>query len=406
MKCRLLLLVSVMALRTSVSFASKAHELILQGKAALVLNNTRLYQDSSYLRPSDLNLRENDLVELIQSTTNEFPDNAQNQQFKWYLVKTLQGQTGWLFGDEVATYNAIKEVDTKLRPFIHQKKKLCAGFENSLIWFASLEGKDIKKGKRFFNPLYKEYYAIATNEMGQSLALNYANISESGTTKIDQAWIADVTKDGFAEIILVKSMELGSEQSPTINIEIYSIQAGDFHKIWEENLQTATLDSNPPRKYVMLQQHTIRVSYMEWVPSSQYNWLESKALPVETSGSCLYYSTYSLQWDRQKKRYEQLYPLTQTAPKATILQNGKLYAQPSLDAAVTYAARSGESCSVRCSYLTRPGSHMDWFLVHTTTGITGYLPKADLRFEAAQVRDYFSQEQGDSQQSEKVVLVE
>jgi hypothetical protein len=120
----------------------------------------------------------------------------------------------------------------------------------------------------------------------------------------------------------------------------------------------------------------------------------------------LYYSTYSLQWDRQKKRYEQLYPLTQTAPKATILQHGKLFAQPSLDAAATCTTRSGESCSVRCTYLGKPGGQTDWFLIQTAAGMLGYLPKADLRFEAAQVRDYFSQDQGESKQAEKVVLIE
>ena len=69
------------------SFASKSIELILQGKAALVINNTRLYEDSSYLKPTLLNLKENDLVEWISSTTNEYLDNAQNQLLESERVK-------------------------------------------------------------------------------------------------------------------------------------------------------------------------------------------------------------------------------------------------------------------------------------------------------------------------------
>ena len=149
------------------SFASKSIELILQGKAALVINNTRLYEDSSYLKPTLLNLKENDLVEWVSSTTNEYLDNAQNQLFKWHFVKTLSGKTGWIYGDELAIPTPILRLESKLRPYVHQKKNLGASFESAIIWFGSIEGKDVKKGKSFFNPIYKESYIVFSNDVGK-----------------------------------------------------------------------------------------------------------------------------------------------------------------------------------------------------------------------------------------------
>lgn len=402
MKSGSLFFVLFFATLSPAAFASKANELILQGKAALVLNNTRLYQDSSYLRPTAFNLRENDLVELIQMTTNEFPDNAQNQQFKWNLVRTLQGQSGWVFGDELATYNAIPKVDLKLRPFVHQRKRLYPGFETALIWFASMEGKDIKKGKAFFNPLYKENYIIATNEIGQSLALNYAIVSESGKNEIIQLWMTDLTRDGCSEIILVKSSEVGVERSTTKLTEIFSIQGGNFLKIWEESLEVGT--SPDLKKHIFIRGQTIQVSYLDFLPAGLCSLPDRNLTQPNVGDQCLELNTFTLQWDRQNRRFEALYPLSKSKPKGTITVNCSLLSSPDVTAPALGNVQSGEICSV-VQYLEREEADQKyWLLVKTSTGRKGYLLLNQIKFEATVVRNYFSRDQSETQQ-EQVILV-
>lgn len=352
------------------SFASKSIELILQGKAALVINNTRLYEDSSYLKPTLLNLKENDLVEWLSSTTNEYLDNAQNQLFKWHFVKTLSGKTGWIYGDELAIPTPILRLESKLRPYVHQKKNLGASFESAIIWFGSIEGKDVKKGKSFFNPIYKESYIVFSNDVGKSLALNYANASESGKSELNQIWISDFTKDGKEDILWEKRIESVDNHHVERSLEIYSILAGNLQKIWDEKLDESLQNKIFNKKY-LIKEGIIRISTLELMDNDQYSLSSKSKLSTYFNAKAIESSTLSLKWNSQSKTIDTLYGFSKIAPKVDIIQLTQLLLSPSDNSTYISILNPPEKCTL-LQFIEKP--EKSWFYIRTNGGNYGFIP--------------------------------
>jgi len=349
--------------------ASRSIELILQGKAALVINNTRLYEDSSYLKPTLINLQENELVEWLVSSTLEFPDNAQNQLFKWHKIQTLSGKTGWVFGDELALPTPISRIENKLRPFIHQKKNIGKSFESALIWFASIEGKDIKKGKSYFNPIYKESYIIFSNDIGKSFSLNYSNASESGKSEIMQLWIEDFTKDGSNEIIWEKKYESSNDKLPEKTIEIFSVIAGNLQKIWEENLIATDTNTIAKNKF-FLNNGTIRFIGVSLSKSPSILLSEKYKLSCLPNIKYIESSSYTLKWNPLSKKLDTLYSKTTYTPRAEIIQLTQLLSNPNFTSNNISILSPPEKCTILESL---ENQHDSWFYIRTNSGNYGFV---------------------------------
>lgn len=350
--------------------ATRSIELILQGKAALAINNTRLYEDSSYLKPTLINIQENELVEWLASSTLEFPDNAQNQLFKWHKIRTLSGKTGWVFGDELALPTPISRIENKFRPLIHQKKNIGVSFESAIIWFASIEGKDIKKGKSYFNPIYKESYIIFSNDIGKSFSINYANASESGKSEIIQLWIEDFTKDGSNEVIWEKKYESSDSKQPDKTIEIFSVIAGNLQKIWEENMIRTDTNSVSKNKYI-LNNGTIRFLGVSLSNSPSFLLSEKNKLSNLQNTKHIESSSYTLKWNPLSKKLDTLYSKTTFTPRAEILQLTQLLSKPNPISNKISILSPPEKCTL-LEYLENQND--SWFYIRTNSGNYGFVP--------------------------------
>jgi len=113
------------------AFSSKASDLVFKSRVATALNSVTLYPDSSYFEHSDIRFSEGDLFEVLGETTLLHLDDAQNQKFKWYKVRSLSGQEGWIFGDGIGVMMTNENIDSKLQSFHKKKISLNNGFE----WF-------------------------------------------------------------------------------------------------------------------------------------------------------------------------------------------------------------------------------------------------------------------------------
>ena len=119
------------------TFSSKASELIFKSRVATALNTVTLYTDSSYFKHSDIRFSEGELFEVLGETTLHHLDDAQNQKFKWFKIRSFSGQEGWIFGDGIAVIMESSDVNTKLKPFFKKRISLNNGFEKSVSWIAS-----------------------------------------------------------------------------------------------------------------------------------------------------------------------------------------------------------------------------------------------------------------------------
>ena len=307
--------------------ADSVSQIILQKRAAVTVSPIHLYADSTYAKSTDIAFTEGELFEIIGETVKEHFDNSQNQTFKWYKVRALSGQTGWIFGDNLAIVMPERFVEYPLKPFYKKEVHFDNGFEKSIVWVAAVEGHDDKHlSTTFMNPAYKEFYLVVTNERGKSSMLNYANVNESVKKDLQSIYFQDVTDNNIDEIILeTTSNPTGKSLNERI-LEIYSFKAGTLSKIFEERLTLMWEEDMPSpafSKFVEIEGSTIRIASMDYLTCEKY----SLGLPTDTHSKnqerCLEYATSSFVWDKINRIFKPLYKESRTSitavPKQSIL---------------------------------------------------------------------------------------
>ena len=148
-------------------------------------------------------------MEVLDETTLLHLDDAQNQKFKWYKIRSLSGQEGWVFGDGVAVIMKNGNIDSKLTSFHKKKISLNNGFEKSVTWIAAIQGRDNLHDNDLLNSTYHEYYVVVTNEHGKSVHMNYESQSAMGREVLNLFQMKDVTNDGTADFLMeTKSLSL------------------------------------------------------------------------------------------------------------------------------------------------------------------------------------------------------
>ena len=300
---------------------------ILPTYPATALNTVTLYPDSSFFEHSSVVYEEGALFEVLRETRYEHEDAAQNQKFKWYLVKTPDGKKGWIFGDGLAVLLPKDEIKEDLKKY-HQQAIVYANGEDPLVaWIASIEGRDNLHEEEHLNPLYKEQYLVLTSPLKKSVHIQLSGFSAMGSNELQQVRFTDINGDDIAEVVLVRnSSDVGSALENR-SLEIYAFQAGSIVKIFEERL-TLSYESNQPApslfKVVNISENTIRVGFVDYVACRNYSLALETNEVSKTQERCMEYATYTYVWSVAEQSYQLLYEESRAALEG-VLQSKKGY---------------------------------------------------------------------------------
>lgn len=299
--------------------ADTAVEIILQKKAGVTVSPIRFYADSSFSKVTDITFTEGELFEIIGQTVKEHFDNTQTQTFRWYKVRSMAGQIGWIYGDNLAVVLPTTQIDSTLKPFFKKEVHFDNGFENAVLWAASVEGHDDHQGHshgKIEHDAYKEMYIVVTNDKGRCLTLNYANANDLGKKVLNQFYLKDVTNSKTDELITETTIFTEGKDAPQRYIEIYSLNSGALTKIFEERLTLSWEEDVPTpaySKFVEIEGNEIRVAYIDYasceksVLSTPYNVKTPKS-----TERCLEYVTYTLIWSKAENNFIPLYKESRT----------------------------------------------------------------------------------------------
>jgi hypothetical protein len=301
-----------------------ANSILTNTRPAVSLNNVTLYPDSTFTKHSNIILPEGELFEILGETYFEHEDAAQNQKFKWYFVRSRHGQEGWVFGDGLAVVVSEENIDVKIRSYHMQRMQFNNGFEDAIMWVASIEGRDNFHKEDYLNPPYRESYFVVTNDAGNSVYFNFSGVNARGKTEVRSFQLHDTTDDGISDFVLQTSSVATNETFENRNLEIFSFQSGSLDKIFDERMSLSygdDLASPALFKYVEIDKKMIRVAYLDYLPCQSYSLLFQFDELKKQNERCLEYVTYTYQWNEQQKKYRMLYAESRTSPQAQPVRN-------------------------------------------------------------------------------------
>lgn len=385
-----------------VSSNASANYLESNTRPAVSLNSVTLYPDSTFSKHSNIILPEGELFEVLGETYFEHEDDAQNQKFKWYFVRSRHGQEGWIFGDGLAVVVPEENVDVKVRPYYMQRRQFNNGFEDAIMWVAAIDGRDNFHQEDYLNPPYRESYFVITNDEGNTVYFNISGINARGKTEVQGFQMHDATGDGISDFILQTGSIQTNETFENRKLEIYSFQSGSLDKIFDERMTLSYGDdlvSPALSKYVEIDNKLIRVAYIDYVPCKNY----SLALPVDElkkqNERCLEYATYTFQWDEQLKKYRTLYAESRTSPEAFPNKNSvKVKKEPSYLGKVVCVINESDKVQVikhfeRFVLDNGKKKIVPYFYVKLPSGNFGYIMANDVDFinieHAKLLQDYY-----------------
>ncbi len=385
------------------SYATAPFDLIANGHAATALQALTLYTDSTFSQPGDYGLRAGQLVEVIGETELEHEDDAQNQTFKWFRVRTTNGREGWVFGDGLAVIVPEDRLEPAVKAHHKQKMHFNTGFETAFVWMASVEGHDNFHSGGLMNPVYFEGYIVITNQRGKSVHIYYTGESTQGQSDLQQMQFQELTGDSAPELILLNAYQPLGKQESYRQLELYSFQAGTINKVFEErlNLPLAQNSTSPcPFKFVELDDGTLRVEYVEVKNCTDYSLpLQTGLAGTSSAPQCLEYVTYTYYWDNIQKNYQLLYDESRSAPQVRLSQAGVVLQEaPNASARRLRAIGPKETVDVireQVEWVEERGTQRreSYLYVRLAEGLYGYIPTRFTQFvqtaHAQQLDEYF-----------------
>jgi hypothetical protein len=380
--------------------ADDAAKIILTKRAAVSVSPVRLYADSSYSASTETTFTEGELFEVLGETTVEHLDNTQNQSFKWFNIRALNGTTGWILGDNLAVVLAENAVEPTLRPYFKKSATFDNGFEKSTIWLANTDGHDVKTPP-LSNPIYREFYLVVTNERGHCALLNYANTSETNKKSLQSLYCQDLTGNKINEILLeTTATPTGSTLSEHV-FEIYSFKSGALSKLFEERL-TLTWEADVPApsfsKFVDIEGTTIRVAYVDYVDCDNFSLNLPTDVRSKTQERCLEYVTYSFRWDKIERLFKPLYAESRRTVQAIVVETTTLKRDPSVYSASTTLVTPADRVQVikhfeKLTVENGVKKMETWLYVRHPAGILGYVQGSNLTFKSTEhatiLRSYY-----------------
>ncbi len=314
---------------------AEATDIIFNSKSATSLNPVTLYTDSTFSKPSKLHFKSGALFEILGETKMEHEDDAQNQKFKWFKVKSQDGQSGWIFGDALATILPDSEVTATLSSFHKKNYAFNNGFENAVTWIATIEGRDNFHKRDYLNPPYKETYLVITNDRGRSVHINIGGVNARGKFDLKQAKLHDTTGDHIPEFLVqTNSFGVGSEIENR-KFEIYSFQAGTLAKVFEERMTLNYTDDVPSPalfKHIEVSDKSIRIAYVDYLTCSNSTIPFKKHTDYDVFERCMEYVTYTYLWDERLSQYKKWYKESRTSVKGAVRFSTPMLTKPSVSA--------------------------------------------------------------------------
>ncbi len=312
---RLILLIGGLMLFLS---SSAFQQLGLENMAVSV-NKFILFPDSSFYNHSNIAIAEGETFELIDETHLFHEDDSQTQKFKWYEIKLKTGKTGWVFGNNIAVYDAkATDLTDKLA---NKEAKLSSGFYNSKIWTASITGYDAVAANT--NP-YIEKYLVFTNGSQQSRYIQVGREQVEGKSWVEDVQLVDLNSDTYQEVIIQLNSQGGMSTTVNQYLEIFTLKQDDMRSIFSEKINLGKQAKNISpinRKFFDVEDGSIRVSYIDYFDCKD-----------SYGGSCMEYVTYTYAWDQGTSRFETLYEPSRTSPIVKPLGNNlDLFPGPGLN---------------------------------------------------------------------------
>ncbi|MDZ7881092.1 MAG: SH3 domain-containing protein [Saprospiraceae bacterium] len=372
--------------------ADDAAKIILTKRAAVSVSGVRLYADSSYAAATETTFTEGEVFEVLGETGLEHLDNTQNQTFKWFKIRALNGTIGWIFGDNLAIVLPENSVESLLRPYFKKTKGFDNGFEKSTTWLAYTDGHDVKT-KPALNPSYREFYLVVTNERGRCVLLNYANKSETNRKSLQSLYFRDVTENKIDEILIeTTAIPMGSTLSEHV-FEIYSFKSGALTKLFEERL-TLTWETDVPApsfsKFVEIEGKVIRVAYIDYINCDKFSLNLPTDVRSKTQERCLEYVTYSFRWDKIERVFKPLYPESRSSVPAIVsADKTPLKMTPSVSSTTIVLISPVDRLQVvkHFEVLTVENGEKKidtWLYVKHPIGILGYVRGKDIQFKSTE----------------------
>lgn len=371
----------------SILRADTAAQIILTKRAAVTVSPVRLFADSSYTQQTETTFTEGELFEVVGESSIEHFDNTQNQTFKWYKVRSTSGVTGWIFGDNLAVVLPEYLIDATLKPFYKKSAHFDNGFEKATVWVAGTDGHDVKDPKTpQYNPSYKEFYLVVTNERGRCVVLNYANASETVKKDVQSIYFQDLTENKIDDIVLETTSLPAGRTTEERLLEVFSFQGGALIKIFEERLTLLwekDMLSPAVSKFVEIEGSTIRVAYLDFVECDKYTLGLPTDMRRKTQERCVEYVTYSFVWDRTTRQFRELYKPSRRTLQAVVNQPFALKLSPSITSENTILVQPEDRLQIIKHYenikLEKGKKTLDvWLYVKHPTGVYGYIPANQL----------------------------
>lgn len=355
---------------------------IIGQKVAVTLGKVSLHTDTALHTQTNIVLNDGEVLDVIGSSKTLHFDKDENQKFKWYRVRTSKKQEGWVFGDAIALATPKKELDPFLLPFFQQKTSFSIGFEEAIVWFASVEGLEIKGNQYLNNPLYLENYLVITNAYGKSVSLYLSGRGIEGEQILKSLVFQDINDDTIKEIILEKSAFNQGSFIDNRTVEAYAFTTAGLNKVFDESLSLKEDDNLPSPalyKVVEIDNQLIRVSYVDFMDCQNYKQSSLPNAISKTLERCVEYVTYTYGWDIPTAQFKLLYNESRLPLISFSKSNYFLYESPSEKAKKTARVLPNAELTIIQTYneYQQKGDTKTlnvWLYVEDKFGKKGYIP--------------------------------
>ncbi len=372
-------------------------EQIKNKQMAIGMGVTSLHSDTAHHTQTNIVFKDGTLFEVVGVSQTLHFDKDENQKFKWYQVKTNTDQIGWIFGDALAIVTPKNQLDSLSAKYVFQENTFSSGFGKAILWFATVEGIELKGNQYLNNPLYVEQYLIMTNELGKSLSLYLSGRGVEGEQQLKSLVFQDINGDEIQEIIVEKNAFNEGSLVDNRSVEAYTFTSAGLSKIFDESLSLKVgndLPSPALYKIVELDNQLIRVSYIDFLDSK-----DDLKIANFDNAFRLEYVTYTYGWDAAIAQFKPLYTESRLPLVGYAKSNYFLYKMPSDASAkitrLTPKAELNVLQSLNETIEKNGESHLkSWLLVEDKSGKKGYLPAYQVYFGDAEhatvLHDYFN----------------
>lgn len=360
-------------------------------KLGIALQTQWIYKDSSFSKPSNVQLREGETFTVIAETNQEFENADQNQTFKWFQINTIAGNKGFVFGDAVAISAEPGNFPPVFHSWFQRPVAFAPPFSEAIIFPASVEGHDLSQNHQLFQPEYKEYYLVIANKSGFGVSVLCGSVNQYGDQLPIRITLKDITLDNIQDLIIETQSTVPGQAIRDRNIEIWSFLSKSFQKIYEDKLSLGLGQELPAPslyKHVYITPGKIRIAFLDYPLCNASIHRNLPDLP-QNGSRCVQYVTDTQVWDNRSKSFKSLYGESKTAPLAHITQFGvALLAAPKNTAARIRPLIKKEKLELIQqieSFVTFGNTTYPdfWWLVRTNNGELGYVPSYMTQFDSS-----------------------